>query len=211
MDFVSSVIIGIGGYYLISFLFDKNNHEALNIDKDYKSSIIITKISHNDNDVKKYVKKWLEFMYLNENLQIQSKNHIPIVPEKIFNNKIYLEYKLNNNYYALCINKEIKKIDKIDKIDKNIKKSKINKINKINKKILMGHLISKERNEKISVKEILTKFQGPMFDFYKNLEGVSKKLEDILHLYNLDEWDSLVILDLFGEKITIDLKNNDEI
>lgn len=229
MEFISTLsIIGIGlggigiglggigglsivGYYFLSYIFlNKNDHKALIIDNNYKSVINITHITNDDIEVKNYIQKCLEYFYIkneNENQnehenQNENENEIFIsenVSKILLHNNIYVEYSLNNNTYSICVNGELKELKKEKEIVKNTQK--------IKRKILTGYIESKERNEKICVKKLLKEFQGPEHNFYNNLEGVSKKIEDILYPYNLLEWDTLIINDLFGDTTKIDLTN----
>lgn len=194
MDLISSAIVGIIGYFLISYIFD-NNHEPLIIDKDHVSRIIITHITEDDDEIKNYVEKWLEYLFLNENNDIEE-HELPFVPKQLLGDNIYIEYKLDNHNYIICVNGEIKKKPQNDSI-----------VSKIQRKILTGYLESKDRDEKICVKKLLKEFQGPKYNFYSNLDGVSKKIKDVLYPYDLKEWDTLLIHDLFGEITKIDLNN----
>lgn len=202
-----ALIFGLGGYYSyknVNFndvysYFYKNDHLEMITDENDTDKIKIIYISEDNEIMKNYIQYYLEQICvfnsqdMNDDEITEEGQSYDIYAQEYFSDhkkdKIYVEYTLNNGKYSVCINGPIK--------IKQIEKSEQRQL--FRRKILSAYILSKERDERLQVSKLVKEFQGPNADFYENVEGISKKIKDILYPYDLNEWDSLIITNIFGK------------
>jgi hypothetical protein len=209
------------------------NKDAFNLDESSEPKIEIVHITEESSELENYISNWLEHLYLDSgttsdtdsdssNSFIKIENEIeneidnaldirkcPETLKKGRHDKVYVEYKLNNDKYAICITSEISKNPQINEDDGSGTGIMIPGYG-LKRKILSAYLKS-ENIETVDVTRLLREFQGPNVDFYQNVGGVSKKWSDILYPYDLEDWDTLEINDLFGDNTVLSTKELDTI
>jgi hypothetical protein len=250
---VIGAIIGYTGYKmyqrdsvgisLYNFIFGKeeiHNRNAF-VEESHVPSIEITHITEDSAEIRKYIQKWLEHLYLDNEESSEhgsdssyvkldnSKNYdnqrlletkideildspkstiseiledLHKVPESLKqgHDKIYVEFALNNEKYAICVKSEFSEKDKTDGFNSGLKR-----------KILSAYL--KSDQETIDVSNLMKEFQGPEHNFYSNLNGPTNKWSDILYPYDLSDgsWTSLEINDLFGDQTSLNISELDTV
>jgi hypothetical protein len=225
-NFISNLLIKLFDTFY-SFFSGSENSKKFILDKNHIPSINIIEISTinpNSEDPEKspeelssrkyiynlrdFLKLTLEHMYLKqdedqeecqEKYQEELLNNYENVINEYANDKIFVEFSLNNDVYFMCINNL-----------KNFKKNEHIKKSHISRRIISATLLG-NKNENEDVLSLINKYHGPDYNFYSNLSGVSNKFSDIFVDYELSEYKTLVIDDLFGDTHIYDIHLKDHI
>lgn len=116
---------------------------------------------------------------------------------------------VNYNYNGVDYSINFKNVmnNKFYSKSENILNLKLNRVklhnNELHKKILSSSLHNSNDEENIT--NILRRYIGPNYDFYRYFDIDLTNITDILYEYNLKEWKEITIIDTFGEETTLDL------
>jgi hypothetical protein len=195
-DFYLKTFLGIslGAAMLFSYRFFSKTKKTMEIDKtafDKESpNIVITKTTEPDEDITEYIRGKLDEFFVKK-----IERYDPI-NEPCINKKIYVDYRLNNKLYSICINGPMIIASDNEQVD-----SIVSQLS--GKKIMMAYLCNK--NDQVLITNLLKQFQGPELDFYSRIRGTSKNLNDILYPYDLNDWDTIVVHDLYLDTFKFNL------
>jgi len=202
-------LIGLGifsmglGLGLVKYYFTNSNehHKKFITDPDHIPQIIINdlKIVGQESKIsldilKEYYKFKLEHVLLGHN--IDYKDYLSTQE----NNKIYIDYTLNNDNYKICINGLL-----------SLKHPEHDRHTILRRLVMSAEIISE--NSIIDVSKEIIKYQGPHRNFYNNLDGPSNNIRDLLIDYkDLIDFNNksskLKIYDLFGHEHEFALNDN---
>jgi hypothetical protein len=101
--------------------------------------------------------------------------------------KTYVTYKHKGSTYKICLNKEIDPTNK-ELVHKH--------------RIITAYLFNEKTKETKDISDTIKMFQGPNYDFHKEVQYASSKLIDIID-DNFNYWTHLVIDDITGNEIVM--------
>lgn len=203
-------LVGLGiGYSLVSYVKKyykktnpkENTSKGFITDMNYIPSIEIIKmtvdnISSSDpnwyivSGYKDIVQRKLEELFLDKRAPSDDFNDFWYNSDSTTPDKIYVEYKLNNDIFSIIIT------------DLHLFFLSSTTKQKIPRRIISAYYVN-DYGKSNNITKLLTSFMGPFYNFYNDVDGVSNKFLDMLS-YGHGNFEGIglshiVINDLYGE------------